>query len=118
MLLVGEVKTKTHAKLNISLPLELHAWCVQKMKSEQRKNRMGEVKLSHVISHAIREVMEEEIKQNRFLNEKSGNEEAHPHNRADVNAPAADNIVNPPELSGGGSSIRQKTSYRQVGKRK
>jgi hypothetical protein len=53
-----------------------------------------------------------------FLSEEQGNEEAHPHNRADASAPAADNIVKPPELSGGGSSTRQKTSYRQAGKRK
>jgi hypothetical protein len=112
------VKTKTHAKLNISLPLELHAWCVQKMKSEQRKNRMGEVKLSHVIAHAIKEVMEEEIRKNRIFNEQPGNASALPHHGADASVPAADKTVRPSETSDGGFSTRRTMKYPKAGRRK
>jgi hypothetical protein len=97
------MKVKTHAKLNISLPLELHAWCIQKMKSEQRKKQIGKVGLSHVISHVLSESMEREIRRNRMLNETPENAHAQPH--------SGPSVVIRPHASAGGSKTPKIVKY-------
>ncbi len=102
------MKTKTHAKLNISLPLELHAWCVQKQREEQRRNPLSEVRLSRIIAKAVREMMEEEIKRSRFLNEDEGKTESKTH--------SGGNVTNPRKTSVGGFKTPKIVKYKK-GKR-
>ena len=64
VLLVGIMKEKTHKKLNISLPLDLHAFCVEKKNEEQAKNPMVTVPISKIISEAVREMRDSEKKAN------------------------------------------------------
>jgi len=97
------MKVKTHAKLNISLPLELHAWCVQKQKQEQRRSPLAQVGLSRIIAKAVREMMEDEIKRTRFLNEDEGNIESQPH--------SGPKITNPRKISAGGSKTPKIVKY-------
>lgn len=93
------MKSKTHKKLNITLPLEVHAWCRQKQKEEQRKSPFATVKLSPIIAKAVQEMMEREIERTQFLNEIEGNDESQPHS-----GPV---IVTPHKASVGGSKTRE-----------
>ena len=65
MLLVGIVKTKTHKKFNISLPAELHDWCVKKQSEEQEKTAFGKIHLSNIVAKAVEEMMQSESKKQR-----------------------------------------------------
>jgi hypothetical protein len=121
---------KPVARKSKSAGISLEPALIKQAKEFSEKNGFGslsnyvrflltqELKRLDTGERLIIETAQSTVNRATLLNDDSGKLSAHPHNRADVNAPAADNIVNPPELSGGGSSIRQKTSYRQVGKRK
>jgi hypothetical protein len=102
------MKTKTHAKLNISLPIELHGWCVQKQKEEQRRSPLAQVRLSRIIAKAVRDMMEEEIKRTRSLNENKGKTESQPQ--------SGGNVTNPRKTSVGGSKTPNIVKYKR-GKR-
>jgi len=118
VLLVGKMKKKTHVKLNISLPADVHAWCIQKQKEEQRKNRMATVRLSNVIAYAIKETMDEDLKRTAALNEQLGNAEPLPHNRGVAPAPAASTTFDPSVKCAGGSSTPKTIRYQKGGRRK
>jgi hypothetical protein len=100
------MKEKTHTKLNISIPNDLHSWVVQKRDQEQKKTRFGNVKISNVIAHCIEAARQAELRDRIMMNE--GNDPS----------PELANVVTPSETSGGGSSTRRITTYRQAGKRK
>jgi len=100
VLLVVRMKSKTHVKLNISLPAEVHAWCLQKLKEEQRKTRLGTVYLSNIIASAVQEMMQEETTHRISLNEDFSDPQPSP----------GDIIVQPHKASAGGSKIA-KTRY-------
>jgi hypothetical protein len=99
------MKVKTHAKLNISLPIELHGWCVQKQKEEQRRSPLAQVGLSRIIAKAVRDMMEEEIKRTRSLNEDKGKTESQPH--------SGPKTMNPRKTSDGGSKIPKIVKYKR-----
>lgn len=63
------MKEKTHKKLNISLPADLHAFCLQKKKEEQARNPLATVPISKIIALAVREMKEEEDRRKILLNE-------------------------------------------------
>jgi hypothetical protein len=50
------MKSKTHTKLNITLPIEVHQWCVKKQEEEQRKTKFGKVALSKIIAQAVQDM--------------------------------------------------------------
>jgi hypothetical protein len=64
------MKEKTHKKLNISLPADLHAFCLQKKKEEQEKNPLATVPISKIIALAVREMKEEEDRRKILMNDK------------------------------------------------
>jgi len=92
------MKTKTHQKLNITLPLEVYAWCRQKQKEEQRRSPYATVRLSPIIAKAVQEMMERELKRTAALNETEGNADSQPH--------SGGNVTNPRKTSAGGSKTR------------
>lgn len=55
------MKEKTHKKFNISLPAELHAWCVQKQQEEQEKTPFGKIHLSNIVAKAVEEMMKADL---------------------------------------------------------
>lgn len=55
-----EMKTKTHTKLNVSIPIELHDFLIQKQKTEQAKNPLATIPLSKIVATAIEELKQEE----------------------------------------------------------
>ena len=63
------MKEKTHKKLNISLPADLHAFCLQKKKEEQAKNPLATVPISKIIALAVREMKEEEDRRKILMND-------------------------------------------------
>lgn len=63
------MKEKTHKKLNISLPADLHAFCLQKKKEEQAKNPLATVPISKIIAIAVREMKEEEDRREILMND-------------------------------------------------
>jgi hypothetical protein len=54
------MKTKTHEKLNISIPIDLHEFLLKKQKSEQQINPLATIPLSKIVATAIREYKENE----------------------------------------------------------
>jgi len=52
------MKTKTHEKLNISIPIDLHVFLLKKQKSEQQINPLATIPLSRIVATAIREYKE------------------------------------------------------------
>jgi hypothetical protein len=54
------MKTKTHTKLNVSIPIELHAFLIQKQKLEQSKNPLATIPLSKIVATAIQELKQDE----------------------------------------------------------
>ena len=54
------MKTKTHEKLNISIPIDLHEFLLKKQKSEQQINPLATIPLSRIVATAIREYKENE----------------------------------------------------------
>jgi hypothetical protein len=54
------MKTKTHEKLNISIPIDLHDFLLKKQKSEQQINPLATIPLSRIVATAIREYKENE----------------------------------------------------------
>jgi hypothetical protein len=59
------MKEKTHQKLNISLPKELHAWVVKKQHEENKKSRLSKVSISAIIADAVQQTKTRE--DNEFL---------------------------------------------------
>jgi len=49
------MKEKTHTKLNISLPKELHAWVVKKQGEENKKSRLSKASISAIIADAVQQ---------------------------------------------------------------
>jgi phage/plasmid-associated DNA primase len=47
------MKEKTHKKLNISLPKELHAWVLKRQAEENRKSRLSKTAISTIIAYAV-----------------------------------------------------------------
>lgn len=47
------LKEKTHKKLNISLPKELHAWVLKRQAEENRKSRLSKTAISTIIAYAV-----------------------------------------------------------------
>jgi len=90
------VKVKTHKKLNITLPIELHAWVVQRQREEQKKTRIAVVPLSKIIADCVEKTMQRERASAILLNEK-GNPSPQPHIGGDA--------MNPRKTSAGGSKI-------------
>jgi hypothetical protein len=54
------MKTKTHQKLNVSIPIELHDFLIQKQKIEQAKNPLATFPLSKIVATAIEEFRQDE----------------------------------------------------------
>lgn len=54
------MKTKTHKKLNVSIPIDLHDFLIQKQKVEQSKNPLATIPLSKIVATAIQELMQDE----------------------------------------------------------
>jgi hypothetical protein len=100
------MKEKTHTKLNISIPTDLHSWVVEKKKTESKKLRYGKVGISNIVADCIERAKLAEERDRILLNE--GNDPA----------PDPANVVNPSANFDGGSSTRRITTYRQAGKRK
>jgi hypothetical protein len=59
------MKEKTHQKLNISLPKELHAWVVKKQREENKKSRLSKASISAIIADAVQQTKTRE--DNEFL---------------------------------------------------
>lgn len=88
------MKTKTHKKLNVSIPIELHDFLVEKQKAEQATNPIATIPLSAIVAKAIKELKEDE----------------------EGKAPDASVVINPnSEISVGGSSTRSKARSRRTG---
>jgi hypothetical protein len=47
------LKEKTHKKLNISLPKELHAWVLKRQAEENKKSRLSKTAISTIIAYAV-----------------------------------------------------------------
>lgn len=88
------VKVKTHKKLNITLPLELHSWVVQRQREEQKKTRIAVVPLSKIIADCVEKTMQREKASAIMLND-GGNPSPQPHTGAVT--------LNPRRISAGGS---------------
>ena len=88
------MKTKTHRKLNVSIPIELHDFLIQKQKIEQAKNPFATIPLSKIVANAIEEFRQDE-------EGKSQN--------------AAADVVKPHKRSGGGSSTATTHRSRKTG---
>jgi hypothetical protein len=54
------MKIKTHTKLNVSIPIELHVFLIQKQKIEQAKNPLATIPLSKIVANAIEEFKQDE----------------------------------------------------------
>lgn len=54
------MKTKTHKKLNVSIPIDLHDFLIQKQKVEQSKNPLATIPLSKIVATAIEELKQDE----------------------------------------------------------
>jgi hypothetical protein len=56
------MKEKTHKKLNISLPNDLHAWVVKRQAEENKKSRLSKTAISTIIADAVEQakIREEE----------------------------------------------------------
>lgn len=88
------MKKKTHKKLNVSIPIELHDFLIQKQKTEQAKNPLATIPLSKIVATAIEELKHDE----------QGNAQ-------DVSA-----VINPRlKTSAGGSSTRGTARSRKAG---
>jgi hypothetical protein len=59
------MKKKTHEKLNISLPKELHDWVVKKQAEENKKSRLSKASISAIIADAVQQIKTRE--HNEFL---------------------------------------------------
>ena len=101
------MKTKTHKKLNITLPLDVYDWAVKKQKEEQKKTRLGKVHFSNIIADAVAEMKQREDAERLLLNER-GNDRLQPH--------SGPTIMNPRKTSAGGSGIPKTVTYRKAGR--
>ena len=91
------MKAKTHTKLNISIPTELHQWVVDKKEKEQKKSKYARVGISNIITEAIQAAKDDDERGN-------GNPSEHA------------NVIRPSASGVGGSSTRQTLIYRKTGK--
>ena len=95
------MKTKTHKKLNITLPLDVYEWAVKKQQREQKKTRLGKVHLSNILADCVAEMMRREHAERLMMNENPTNTQPH----------SGVKITNPRKTSDGGSSTRTETRY-------
>ena len=91
------MKTKTHTKLNVSIPIELHDFLIQKQKAEQAKNPLATIPLSKIVATAIEELKQDE------------------EGKAASPEPAIAPIYKPEDHSAGGSSTRLTGRSRRNG---
>lgn len=89
------MKVKTHKKLNITIPLDVYKWAVDKQEREQKKTRFGKVHLSNILADCVAEMMRREQAERLLLNNEPGNPQALPHTGAE--------ILRPRKISAGGS---------------
>jgi hypothetical protein len=54
------MKEKTHKKLNISLPNDLHAWVVKRQAEENKKSRLSKTAISTIIADAVEQAKAKE----------------------------------------------------------
>jgi hypothetical protein len=91
------MKTKTHQKLNVSIPIELHDFLIQKQKVEQSKNPLATIPLSKIVATAIEELKQDE------------------EGKAASPEPAIAPIYRPEDHFAGGSSTRSTGRSRRNG---
>lgn len=91
------MKKKTHKKLNVSIPIELHDFLIEKQKVEQSKSPLATIPLSKIVATAIQELMQDE------------------EGKAASPEPAIATIHRPEDHSAGGSSTRSTGRYRRNG---
>lgn len=63
------MKPKTHKKLNISLPQELHEFCVRKQKELKAQTKIGTIPISQIIASAVRDMKEQDDLNRLMMNE-------------------------------------------------
>jgi len=61
------MKEKTHKKLNISLPNDLHAWVLKKQDEENKKSRFSKTPISNIIAYAIEQAKMIEEQQGKVV---------------------------------------------------
>ncbi len=54
------MKEKTHKKLNISLPNDLHAWVIKRQAEENKKSRLSKTAISTIIADAVEQAKAKE----------------------------------------------------------
>jgi len=54
------MKEKTHKKLNISLPNELHSWVIKRQAEENKKSRLSKTAISSIIADAVEQAKAKE----------------------------------------------------------
>jgi hypothetical protein len=59
------MKEKTHKKLNISLPNDLHAWVVKRQAEENKKSRLSKTAISTIIADAVEQAKAKEEEQGK-----------------------------------------------------
>ena len=59
------MKEKTHQKLNISLPNDLHAWVVKRQAEENKKSRLSKTAISTIIADAVEQAKAKEEEQGK-----------------------------------------------------
>jgi hypothetical protein len=63
------MKEKTHTKLNISLPADLHAWVLKKQAEEKRKSKLSKTYISNIIADAVEQTKIREENERLLLQE-------------------------------------------------
>jgi len=59
------MKEKTHKKLNISLPNDLHAWVIKRQAEENKKSRLSKTAISTIIADAVEQAKAKEEEQGK-----------------------------------------------------
>lgn len=93
------MKEKTHKKLNISLPKELHDWVLKKQAEENKKSPLAKTAISSIIADAIQKYISREEKG------KSVPQNSH-------------KTITPSEIFDGGLLTRKTANSRRTGKAK
>ena len=100
------MKTKTHKKLNVSIPIDLHEFLIQKQKVEQSKNPLATIPLSKIVATAIEELKQDE--EGKAASQKSAQKNP---DKTSKDAP----IVQPEDHSDGGPLTRITGRSRKTG---
>lgn len=91
------MKEKTHQKLNISLPKELHAWVLKKQGEENKKSRLSKASISAIIADAVQQTKTREDNEKILMQD----------------TPASKDEIAPPARSTSPTSYRDKIKRRQ-----